>query len=135
MTAKRHIMADGAAPPPPTARYSHAVAAGGWLYVTGQLPVNPDDPAGPLPDGIAAQTEMAFRNLEIILAAAGYDFSDTVFARIFLSNFDRDYADMNAVFHRYYDDEGTMPSRTTVGVAKLGRAALVEIDLVLFKGA
>ena len=135
MTAKRHIMADGAAPPTPTARYRHAVAAGGWLYVTGQLPVNPDDPAGPLPEGIAAQTEMAFRNLEIILAAAGYDFSDTVFARIFLSNFDRDYADMNAVFHRYYDDEGTMPSRTTVGVAKLGRAALVEIDLVLFKGA
>lgn len=134
MTAKRHIMAEGAAPPPPTARYSHAVEAGGWLYVTGQLPVNPDDPAGPLPEGIAAQTEMAFRNLEIILSASGYVFSDTVFARIFLSDFDRDYADMNAIFHRYYADDTTMPSRTTIGVAKLGRDALVEIDLVLFKG-
>ncbi len=135
MTTKRHIMAEGAAPSPATARYSHAVEAGGWLYVTGQLPVNPDDPAGPIPRGITAQTEMAFRNLEIILGASGYTFSDTVFARIFLSDFDRDYADMNAVFHRYYDDDATMPSRTTVGVARLGRDALVEIDLVLFKGA
>jgi reactive intermediate/imine deaminase len=133
MTKKRHIMAEGAAPPPKTARYSHAVEAGGWLYVTGQLPVNPDDPAAPLPEGITAQTELAFRNLEIILAASGYAFSDTVFARIFLSDFDRDYAAMNAVFHRYYDDDATMPSRTTVGVARLGRAALVEIDLVLYQ--
>jgi reactive intermediate/imine deaminase len=135
MTTKRHIMAEGAAPPPRTARYSHAVEAGGWLHVTGQLPVNPDDPSGPLPEGITAQTEMAFRNLGIILAEAGFGFADTVFARIFLSDFDRDYAEMNAVFHRYYDDDATMPARTTVGVAKLGRDALVEIDLVLFRGS
>lgn len=131
---KRHITAEGAAPSPQTARYSHAVEVGGWLYVTGQLPVNPDDPAGPLPEGIVAQTEMSFRNLEIILGASGYSFSDTVFARIFLAEFDRDYALMNSVFHRYFDDDASMPSRTTVGVAKLGRDALVEIDLVLFKG-
>ncbi len=133
MPVKRYIMAEGAAPPPQTARYNHAVEAGGWLYITGQLPVNPENSGDPLPEGITAQTEMAFRNLEIILAAADYDFCDTVFARIFLLNFDRDYAGMNAVFHRYYADMATMPSRTTVGVAKLGRDALVEIDLVLFR--
>lgn len=133
MPAKRHIVSPAAAPSPATARYSHAVAAGGWLYVTGQLPVLPEDPKALLPEGITAQTEVAFRNLEIILSDAGYGFSDTVFARIFLAEFDRDYAAMNAVFHRYYDDDATMPSRTTVGVAQLGRGALVEIDLVLFQ--
>ena len=133
MQTKRHIVAEGAAPSPKTARYSHAVEAGGWLYVTGQLPVDPENPAAPLPEGIDAQTRMAFRNLEIILAASWYEFSDTVFARIFLSQFDHDYADMNAVFHEYFADDATMPSRTTVGVAQLGRNALVEIDLVLFK--
>ena len=132
---KRHIVAPGAAPAPQTARYSHAVEADGWLYVTGQLPVDPDDPSAPLPPDITAQTKLVFRNLEIILAAAGYDFTDTVFARIFLSNFDRDYAEMNTVFHQYYADDETLPSRTTVGVAKLGRNALVEIDIVLFKDA
>lgn len=131
---KRHIIAAKAAPSPKTARYSHAVEAAGWLYVTGQLPVDPEMPDAALPEGIAAQTEMAFRNLSIILEVAGYSYADTVFARIFLSDFDRDYADMNAVFHRYFDDDQTMPSRTTVGVATLGRSALVEIDLVLFRG-
>lgn len=58
-----------------------------------------------------------------------------MFARIFLAEFDRDYAAMNSVFHRYYDDAATLPSRTTVGVARLGRGALVEIDLTLFKGS
>lgn len=131
--SKRHIIAPGAAPSPKTARYSHAVEAAGWLYVTGQLPVNPETPDEALPTGITAQTEMAFRNLSIILKEAGYEFQDTVFARIFLSDFDRDYAEMNAVFHCFYDDDKTMPSRTTVGVATLGRGALVEIDLILYR--
>lgn len=71
MTAKRHLVAPDAAPSPKTARYSHAVEAGGWLYVTGQLPVDPDDPEAPFPEGIVAQTEMSFKNLERILAHAG----------------------------------------------------------------
>ena len=127
----RYINAPKAAPPPKTARYSHAVEAGGFLHVTGQLPIDPDNPAAPLPPTIEAQVELSFRNLILIVEAAGYRLSDAVFVRIYLADFDRDYAGLNAVYHRYFDDDAAMPGRTTVGVAKLGRAALVEIDMVL----
>lgn len=131
MNMARYIKIETAAPPPRTARYSHAVEAGGMLYVTGQLPIDPGWPDAPLPSTIEEQTEFAFHNLVLIVEAAGYRLSDTVFARIYLSHFDRDYAGLNAVYHRYFDDDARMPARTTVGVATLGRGALVEIDLVL----
>ena len=113
---KTHHHVPDAAPSPKTARYSHCVEAGGWLYITGQLPVDPDAPDAELPDTIQEQTELSFRNLARILTHAGY-------------------AGFNEVVHRYYADDATMPGRTTTGVAKLGRGAKVEIDLVCFKGA
>jgi 2-iminobutanoate/2-iminopropanoate deaminase len=129
---QRHFVA--AAPPPPHGvKYSHASQAGGWLYVTGQLPSDPAAPAAPLPGGIEAQTEQTFKNLIGIVEAAGYRLSDTVFARLYLAQFERDYDDLNKVFYRYFADDQAVPSRTTVGVAKLGRGALIEIDLVLYK--
>ncbi|MDB5523115.1 MAG: endoribonuclease family protein [Rhizobium sp.] len=76
---------------------------------------------------------MVFRNLSLIAEASGYSLSDTVFARIYLSNFERDYADLNAVYNRHFSDDDTLPARTTVGVAKLGRDALVEIELILVR--
>ncbi len=109
----------------------HAVEAGGTLYVTGQLPIDPDDPDSSLPDSIEAQVELVFRNLILIVEAAGYRLRDAVFARIYLTNFDRDYVGLNAVYHRHFNDHSAMPGRTTVGVTRLGRGALVEIDLVL----
>ena len=130
---KTHYHVANAAPSPKTARYSHAVKAGGFLHVTGQLPVDPDAPDAPLPDTIEKQTELSFLNLERILAAAGYAFTDTVFVRIYLADFDRDYAGFNTIYHRYFDDDATMPGRTTFGVARLGRGALVEIDMVLYQ--
>ena len=128
-----HLIVPNAAPAPASANYSHAVRAGPFLYVTGQLPVDPDDPDAPLPQGIGAQTRLAFKNLERILAHAGYGFDETVFARIYLSDFKRDYPAMNAVFFEHYPEQDRLPARTTVGVAALGRDALVEIDLVLYK--
>ncbi|MDD3446153.1 MAG: RidA family protein [Zavarzinia sp.] len=130
---KQHITVADAAPPPKTARYSHAVKAGGFLHVTGQLPIDPDKPDAPLPPSIEAQTELSMLNITRIVEGSGYSLKDTVFVRIFLADFDRDYVGMNSVFHRYYDDEATMPGRTTVGVARLGRGALVEIDMVLWR--
>jgi 2-iminobutanoate/2-iminopropanoate deaminase len=130
----RYIRVPEAAPSPKTARYSHAVEAGGLLFVTGQLAVDPDNFDAPLPPGVGAQTEFVFRNLVLIVEAAGYKLSDTVFARIFLTHFERDYPEMNAVYNRYFSDDARMPSRTTVGVTKLARDGLVEIDLVVAKG-
>jgi len=130
---KRHYHVPDAAPAPPTAWYSHCVQVGGWLYVTGQLPADPDKPDAPLPPDITRQTELSFRNLERILAHTGYDFADTVFARVYLTDFARDYPGFNDTYRRYYPDDATLPGRTTVGVSKLARDALVEIDLVLYK--
>ncbi|MFK8251871.1 RidA family protein [Ancylobacter terrae] len=127
----RYITTPDAAPPPKTARYSHAVEAGGMLYVTGQLPIDPDRPEALLPDSIEAQAELSFRNLARIAASAGYALSDAVFVRIYLADFDRDYVGLNTVYHRYFNDDSRMPGRTTVGVARLGRGALVEIEMVL----
>ena len=126
----RYFVAD-AAPPPKTARYPHAVEAGGLLFVAGQLPIDPDAPQAPLPASIEAQAELDFLNLGRILDATGHRLADTVFARIYLSNFARDYAGLNAVYHRHFSEDAHLPARTTVGVAALGRDALVEIDLVV----
>ncbi|MBO0662546.1 RidA family protein [Jiella sp. MQZ9-1] len=133
MSSKLHHVVANASPPPPSSFYSHAVEADGWLYVTGQLPTNPDDPEAPLVDGIEAQSEMCFTNIHRILKHAGYGLEDTVFIRIFLREFDRDFAGFNTVFVKHFPQDRALPSRTTVGVAALGRQALVEIDLVCFK--
>jgi 2-iminobutanoate/2-iminopropanoate deaminase len=123
-----------AAPPPPAGvRYHHATEADGWLYVTGQLPTDPRAPSAPFSAGIAAQAEQTIKNLKTIVEAAGFGFSDTVFVRIYLTHFERDFDGFNVVYHRYFTDDEHVPSRTTIGVAKLGRDALVEVDLVLYR--
>jgi 2-iminobutanoate/2-iminopropanoate deaminase len=129
---KRHHVA--AAPPPPVGvRYHHATEADGWLHVTGQLPTDPRAPSASFSTGIAAQAEQTIKNLKTIVEAAGFTFSDTVFVRIYLTHFERDFDGFNVVYHRYFTDDEQVPSRTTIGVAKLGRDALVEVDLVLYR--
>lgn len=133
MTDRVHRVVPGASPPPPSSLYSHAVEADGWLYVTGQLPTDPDDPAADLRAGIEAQSELCFENLHRILAHAGYTLADTIFVRIYLADFARDFAAFNTVYARHFPQDRPLPARTTVGVAALGRQALVEIDLVCFR--
>jgi 2-iminobutanoate/2-iminopropanoate deaminase len=132
MSIKRHFVPD-APPPPRGVKYHHATEAGGWLYVTGQLPTNAAAPGDAFPDGIEAQVEQTFKNLVGIVEAAGYALRDSVFVRLYLADFDRDFDGLNRVYHRYFPNDDAVPSRTTIGVARLGRGALVEIDLVLYK--
>jgi 2-iminobutanoate/2-iminopropanoate deaminase len=130
----RYLNVPGAPPAPKSARYSHAVEVNGLLFVTGQLPVDPTNPDAALPQGIEAQTKMSFHNLGLIVAAAGFELGNTVFARIYLKDFERDYPGMNAVYLKHFTDDTRLPGRTTVGVTKLGRDALVEIDLIVARG-
>ena len=117
-----------APPPPPTAAYSHAVRAGEYLFVTGQLGVDPATNTL-VPGGTVAQTHQVMRNLEAVLAGAGTSLARAVMVRVYLTNFG-DYAAMNAAYASYFDPR-RLPSRTTVGVIALALDAAVEIDLIV----
>lgn len=132
MTAIEHILVAGA--PQPVAPYSHAVRVGPWLFVTGQLPIDPQNPDAQVPEGIEAQTRKVMDNLRIVLEAAGAGFADVVSARVFLTAFDRDYQRMNAVYAGWFEP-GKLPARTCVGVTGLARGCLVEIDFVVYRPA
>jgi 2-iminobutanoate/2-iminopropanoate deaminase len=122
------LMVPGAPAPPPTAPYSHAVRAGDFLFVTGQMPNDPRT-GQIVPGGIAEQTQRVMQNLQIVLAGAGTSLDRVVFARVYLVNF-ADYAVMNGVYASYFAP-GRLPGRTCVGVTGLALGALVEIDLVV----
>ncbi|TSJ63355.1 RidA family protein [Starkeya sp. 3C] len=115
--------------PRPVAPFSHAVEADGWVFVTGQMPTWPDDDARALPEGVEAQTRRVMDNLVLVLAGIGLDLSHVVQARVFLTEFKRDYAAMNAVYASYFPQD-RRPARTCVGVTGLARDALVEIDFI-----
>jgi reactive intermediate/imine deaminase len=122
------LMVPGAPPPPPTAPYSHAVRAGEFLFVTGQLPSDPG--TGRLvAGGVTEQTHQVMRNLRTVLGGAGTGLERVVFARVYLVNF-ADYPAMNAAYGSYFGP-GRLPARTCVGVTGLALGALVEIDLVV----
>ncbi|WP_428486507.1 RidA family protein [Rhodopila sp.] len=124
------LMMPGA--PTPVAPFSHAVRVGPWLFVTGQMPTDPHDDAAPLPDGIEAQTRRVVENLKLVLAGAGYELRHAVQARVYLVEFKRDYAAMNATYQSFFPAD-RRPARTCVGVTGLARAALVEIDLIAYQ--
>ena len=115
--------------PKPVAPYSHVVEADGWLFVTGQLATDPDDDSLPLPEGIEEQTRKVMDNLKRALAGAGAGFEDVVCVRIFLTNFERDYAALNQLYTEYFRPD-RLPARTTVGVTHLARGGIVEVDLI-----
>jgi len=123
------LMFPDAPPPPPTAAYSHAVRAGEYLFVTGQLGVDPKTGAL-VAGGIAEQTKAVMTNLETVLRAAGTSLDRAVMARIYLVNFAADYPTVNGIYSSYFKS-GKYPARTTVGVTNLALGALVEIDLIV----
>lgn len=118
---------DGA--PAPVAPYSHAVEAGGWVILTGQIANDPSDDAAPLPDGIEPQTRRVVDNLILVLRGLRLGLEHVVSARVFLTHFERDYDKMNQTYRGYFPAD-RLPARTCVGVTALARETLVEIDMV-----
>ena len=113
----------------PVAPYSHAVEADGWVFLTGQIPNDPEDDDRPLPDGIEAQTRRTLDNLGIVLENLGLGLEHVVAGRVFLTRFDEDYEAMNAVYEGYFPAD-RRPARSCIGVTGLARGALVEIDFI-----
>jgi 2-iminobutanoate/2-iminopropanoate deaminase len=121
-----HLLPDA---PKPVAPYSHAVEAGGFVFVTGQLATDPTDDSLPIPPGIEAQTYKVMDNLKRVLKGCGLTLADVVCVRIFLTDFNRDYARMNEIFSTYFADD-RRPARTTVGATALARGGIIEIDMI-----
>jgi reactive intermediate/imine deaminase len=127
MSAARFLMIPGA--PTPVAPFSHAVEVDGWIFLTGQMPTDPNDDAAPLPAGVEAQTRRVMDNLILVLNGTGLGLEHVVAARVFLTRFERDYGPMNEVYRSYFPAD-RLPARTCVGVTGLARNALVEIDCI-----
>jgi 2-iminobutanoate/2-iminopropanoate deaminase len=109
--------------------YSPAVAAGGFVFISGQLGLDPV--TGELASGVRAQAERALLNLEALLAAGGAGTADLVKTTIFLADM-ADFAAVNEVYASRF--HAPFPSRSTVQVAALPKGGLVEIEAIAFRG-
>ena len=106
--------------------YSQAIRAGNLLFVSGQIPLDPD--TGQVVEGDAAvQTARVLRNLSAILEAAGSSLNQVLKTTVYLKDM-ADFAIMNEVYGRFFPE--TPPARATVEVARLPRNVAVEIDLI-----
>ncbi len=109
--------------------YSQAVEINGTLYVSGQIPLNPD--TGKLVEGdISVQTEQVFKNISAILGSAGYSFSDVVKSTCLLSDI-ANFKAMNEVYGKYYT--ANHPARAAFAVRELPLGALIEIETIAVK--
>jgi len=117
------------AAPTPVGPFSHAVESDGWIFITGQMPTDPNDPNAPLPEGVEAQTVRVMENLKLVLAGVGLTLQNVTMVRAYLKEFDRDYAVMNSTYESFFE-KGQLPARTCIGVSGLAVSTLVEIDLI-----
>jgi 2-iminobutanoate/2-iminopropanoate deaminase len=106
--------------------YSQAVKAKGFVFVSGQVPIDPTTQQVITGDA-AAQTDRVLRNLSEILEAAGSGLGKVVRATVFLKDMN-DFTAMNAVYGKYFSS--VPPARSTVEVARLPKDVLVEIDVI-----
>ena len=118
---RKTVMADKG--PAPAGPYSHAVVANGFVFISGQGPVNPE--TGTMPDAFADQVRQTFKNVQTILEAAGSSLDDVVKVNAYVTDLTR-FAEFNDVYKEFFQDDP--PTRTTVATALLG--ILVEVDCI-----
>ena len=126
MSQRQVIRTEDAPAPFQGAPYNQAIVANGFVFVAGQLGLDPA--TGQIVEGgITEQTERVFANLRAILAAAGSSFDNVVKTTVFLRNLD-DFAAMNEVYARHIGERP--PARSTVEIGRLPSGALVEIEAI-----
>jgi 2-iminobutanoate/2-iminopropanoate deaminase len=127
-TQREVLLASGA--PQPIGPYSVGIRAGGMVYASGSIGVDPA--TGELvAGGIEAETRQALTNLTAVLAAGGSDASLAVKTTVFLADLD-DYPKMNSVYAEFFPQ--APPARSAVGVARLPKGAAVEIEAIAMIG-
>ena len=118
---RRTVMAEKG--PQPAGPYSHAVVANGFVFISGQGPVNPE--TGAMPDAFADQVRQTLENVRTILEAAGSSLEGVVKVNAYVTDLTR-FAEFNEVYKEFFRHDP--PARTTVATALLG--ILVEVDCV-----
>jgi 2-iminobutanoate/2-iminopropanoate deaminase len=106
--------------------YSQAIKANGFVFVSGQIPINPET-GDFVSGGIAEQTEQVFKNLKAVLEASGSSLDQVVKTTVFLADM-KEFSGMNEVYATFFS--GPPPARATVAAAGLPRDARVEIEAV-----
>jgi len=108
--------------------YSQGIKAGQYLFVSGQLPLDPA--TGVFPEGgIQAQTTQSIKNVQAILQAAGADLTNVIKATVFLTNMN-DFAVVNEVYATFFKDNP--PARSAVQVAALPKGVAIEIEVIAY---
>ena len=110
--------------------YSQAVKVGSWLFLSGQIPLDPAT-GNVVSGGIAEQTERVLKNIEAVLGAKGLNFKHVVKTTIFLTDLSA-FATVNEIYGRYFKEP--YPARSTVQVSKLPKEVSVEIEVIANMG-
>ena len=108
--------------------FSHAVRAGNFLFITGQMPTLKNDNSKLVSDRIEDQTHQVMKNLIDVLKGCGSSLDKVIFAKVYLVNF-QDFDKMNKVYSSYFSKD-KLPARTCIGVTGLAVGASVEIDFI-----
>ena len=106
--------------------YSQGITAGGLLFTSGQIPINPK--TGEIPGGVEAQTRQALTNVSNIVKEAGADMSKVIKTTVFIKNME-DFAKINEVYAEFF--EKPYPARSCVEVARLPKDVLLEVEAIV----
>ena len=132
MTTIAHQAVTTSDAPAPLGPYNQAVQAGGWLYCSGQIPLDPASGEMVGNGDVEAETRQVLRNLQAVLSAAGTDASKVVRTTVYLVNL-ADFQAVNAIYAKMFG-EGISPARACVQVAALPKGSKVEIDCIAWLG-
>ena len=108
--------------------YSQAIEANGFVFASGQIPVNPE--TGEIPEGIEAQAEQVMKNVKNLLEAAGTSVDQVVKTGVFIKNMD-EFATINGIYAKYFAKD--CPARSCVEVARLPKDVLLEMEAIAVK--
>ena len=132
MTTIAHQAVTTSDAPAPVGPYNQAVQAGGWLYCSGQIPLDPASGEMVGNGDVEAETRQVLRNLQAVLSAAGTDASKVVRTTVYLVDL-ADFQAVNAIYSEMFG-EGISPARACVQVAALPKGSKVEIDCTAWLG-
>ncbi|MFP5079117.1 RidA family protein [Pedobacter sp. JCM 36344] len=116
--------------PAPIGPYSQAVVANGFLFLSGQIAINPES-GEVIQSSTPEETHQVMRNIKALLLEASYEFKDVVKTTIFLSDMSL-FVEVNEVYGSYFD--GNFPARETIAVKGLPKGVNVEISMTAYKG-